>query len=182
MLRKRAQAQRVQSEEPEEEGKGQLMPATYEQYYGNDNFRTTKPLRVEYPSHRQSNTNQSPLVSQDDSPLSRNARAARHIKLCTAMDISGVKLTARQASARSFPMQFITDFAGSVLDGETGELLEYQHLIKRPKYKDNWGYSFGNKVGRPCQGIPGRNDGTNTMFFSSKRIKFPGIGKKCNVW
>ena len=39
------------------------------------------------------------------------------------MYISGVKLTARQVAARSFPMQFITDFSGDDLDGETGEFL-----------------------------------------------------------
>ena len=86
-------------------------------------------------------------------------------------------------------MQFITDFARAVLHGETGELLKYYHLIKRPEYKDDWGYSFGNEVGRLCQGMPGRNNGINTMFFLSKRMKFPGIEKKdvmygkivCNV-
>ena len=97
------------------------MPATNGRDFGDDDLRTTKPPEVEYPSHYQSKANQPPLVSQDDSPPSRNTRAARHNKLCTAMDILGVKLTARQASARSFPMQFITDFAGSMLDGETGE-------------------------------------------------------------
>ena len=164
------------------------MPATDEQYSDNNHLRTTKPLEVEYPSHQQSNANQPPLVGQNDSPPSKNTRAARHSKLCTAMDISGVKLTARQASAWSFPMQFITGFAGSVLDGETGELLEYWHLIKRPRYKDDWGYSFGNEVGRLCQGIPGQNDGTNTMFFIEKdevswdRKKDVTYGKiVCNV-
>ena len=105
------------------------------------------------------------------------------------MDTSGVKLIARQAAARSFPMQFITDFAGAVLDGETGELLEYFHLMKRPKYKDDWGYLFRNEVGRLFQGMHGRNDGTNTIFFYRKgwiswgRKKGVTYGKiMFNVW
>ena len=104
------------------------------------------------------------------------------------MDISGVKVTARQAAARRYPLQFITDFAGAVLDGETGKLLEYRHLIKQPKYKEEWGYSFGNEIGRLCQGMPGQNDGTNTMFFIAKN-EVPSDRKKdvtygricCNV-
>lgn len=57
------------------------------------------------------------------------------------------------------------DFAGLVLDTETGELLEYRHLIRNPKYRKDWGHSFGNEIGRLAQGMPGRNNGTNTMFF-----------------
>ena len=55
-----------------------------------------------------------------------------------------------------------------MLDTETGELLEYRHLIKHPKYKDDWGYSFGNGIGRRAQGMPGRNTGTNTIKFIHK--------------
>ena len=33
-------------------------------------------------------------------------------------------------------MTFIRDFASAVLDKETGDLLEYRHLLKHPKYKD----------------------------------------------
>ena len=54
-------------------------------------------------------------------------------------------------------------FSGSVMDTETGELLEYRHLIKHLKFKDDWGYSFGNEIGRLAQGMPGRNTGTATI-------------------
>ena len=66
------------------------------------------------------------------------------------------------------PLEFLTTFAGSVLDGVTGELPEYRHLNKRPEYKDGWGYSFGNEIGRLAQGMPGRNNGTDTLFFIKK--------------
>ena len=65
-------------------------------------------------------------------------------------------------------MQFLADFAGAVLDNETGKLLEYRHLIKRPKYKKDWGYSFGNEIRRLAQGMTGRNTGTDTIFFIHK--------------
>ena len=54
---------------------------------------------------------------------------------------------------------------GAVIDDDTGELLEYRHLIQRPKYKKDWGFSFGNEIGRLAQGMPGRNTGTNTLHF-----------------
>ena len=40
--------------------------------------------------------------------------------------------------------------------------------MKNPKYKEIWGKSFGNEVGRLAQGMPGRiskEKATNTMFF-----------------
>ena len=65
-------------------------------------------------------------------------------------------------------MAFLRDFANAVLDEETGDMLEYRHLIKLPKYKQDWGVSFGNEVGRLAQGMPCRVPGTNTMFFIHK--------------
>lgn len=58
--------------------------------------------------------------------------------------------------------------AASVPDEETGELLKYRHLIRRPKHKEARGYSFGNKIGRLAQGMSGRNNGTNTIYFINK--------------
>jgi len=43
---------------------------------------------------------------------------------------------------------FIRDFASAVLDKETGDLLEYHHLLKHPKYKDIWSKSFGTEIRR----------------------------------
>ena len=67
-------------------------------------------------------------------------------------------IMAKNASARKFPLQFIRDYAAAVLDHETGEMLEYHHPIGRPKYKKDWGVSFGNEIGRLSQGMPGRVD------------------------
>ena len=63
----------------------------------------------------------------------------------------------------------MANFAGSVIDGKTGELIAYCHLIKRPKYKDEWKYSFGNNIVRLTQGIPGRSKGTETVFLIDHR-------------
>ena len=61
-------------------------------------------------------------------------------------------------------MTWLCEMANSVL-GEKGELLEYRHLINNPKTKAVWAHSYGNEIGRLAQGMPGRNKGTNTIFF-----------------
>jgi hypothetical protein len=43
-------------------------------------------------------------------------------------------------------LQFLCDFAYSVLEDETGDLLKYRHSLKHPKYKDVWSQSFGKKI------------------------------------
>ena len=55
-----------------------------------------------------------------------------------------------------------------VLDAETGDLLEYRHLMKRPKYRVIWGASFRNEIGQLAQGMKGRVDGTDTVFLSTR--------------
>ena len=81
---------------------------------------------------------------------------------------TGYLLTPRSTASRKFPKKFLSKMAAAVLDDDTGELMEYQHLMKNPKYKKIWGNSFGNEVGRLAQGMLGRiseEKGTNTMFF-----------------
>ena len=90
------------------------------------------------------------------------------MRLQSAMEVSDTKLTAQQIPSRRFPQQFILDYAAAVLDHETGEMLEYRHLIGRPKYKKEWGVSFGNEIGRLAQGMPGRVEGTDTIHFIHK--------------
>ena len=62
-------------------------------------------------------------------------------------------------------MKLLCKIAGAVLDISTGELLEYQHLIINPQYKQLWGKSFGDEIVRLAQGMPNQVDGTDTMFF-----------------
>ena len=137
---------------------------------GGDGDLRMEGLEISYPATANTRSpNDGPaLVSQDDLGPSQNTRAARRQRLLTALDVSDTALTAKQMSARCFPQQFILDYAAAVLDEETGELLEYRHLIKNPKYKKDWGYSFGNEIGRLAQGMPGRNKGTNTIHFIHK--------------
>ena len=51
-----------------------------------------------------------------------------------------------QAASRKFPLQFLCNFASAILDDKTGNLLEYHHLLKHPKYKDVWSNSLGKEI------------------------------------
>jgi hypothetical protein len=36
--------------------------------------------------------------------------------------------------------------ASTILEDKTGEVLEYRHLMKHPKYKDMWMKLFGTEI------------------------------------
>ena len=38
------------------------------------------------------------------------------------------------------------EMAGAVMDTDTGDLMEYRHLMKHPKYKEVWGSQLGTKL------------------------------------
>ena len=93
--------------------------------------------------------NPGPNVIEDDEPPNfRVTRASRRRALLAAVEVSGSWPTAMQTSSRKYPLQFLTDFAGAVLDPDTGDLLEYRQLIKNPNFEKDWKYLFGNGIGR----------------------------------
>jgi hypothetical protein len=59
-----------------------------------------------------------------------------------------------------FLMRWLCKTANSVIS-EKGKLLEYQH-----KTRPMWTYSYGNKLGRLAQDMPGQAKGTDTIFFT----------------
>ena len=46
-----------------------------------------------------------------------------------------------------------------------GELLEYRDLMKRPELQETWSKAMGKEIGRLAQGLGGKVEGTNTIFF-----------------
>ncbi len=76
-------------------------------------------------------------------------------------------VTPQQMSVRRIPMLLFCEMANSVI-GDNGELLEYRHLVSNLKTRSTWTHFYGNEVGRLAQGMPGRNTGTNTIFFIKK--------------
>ena len=64
-------------------------------------------------------------------------------------------LTQKGTVSRKSPKKFFRKMAAFVLDGDTGELLEYRHLMKNTEYKEIWGNSFPSEVRLLAQGMPG---------------------------
>ena len=122
------------------------------------------------------------FINKQDAPAAntrsarkRSAMSATEIQaditkhLLIATDILGSCSSPAQAASIKYPLQFLAELAGAVLDDDTGELLEYRHLITRSKYKKEWGHSFGNEIIRIAQGMPGRNIGPDSCFFINKQ-------------
>ena len=65
--------------------------------------------------------------------------------------------------------RFTSDMLNALLDDDTGELMEYQHHMKKPKYCILYRNSYAKEIGQLSQGIPGQVTGTNTIFFINKK-------------
>ena len=55
--------------------------------------------------------------------------------------------------------------AMTVMDTETGKLLNHKQPLKHPKYKGKWQILVANEFGRLAQGVGGRIKGTKTLTF-----------------
>ena len=64
---------------------------------------------------------------------------------------------------------FSSDMLNTVLDNDTGELMEYPHLMRNPKYRNLYGNSYAKEIGQLAQGMPGQVTDTNTIFFINKK-------------
>ena len=63
------------------------------------------------------------------------------------MELRGVtNIPPQSTAARKFPLQFLCDFANAVIDSETGEIMEYRHLLKTPKHRERWQGSFSREI------------------------------------
>ena len=82
-------------------------------------------------------------------------------------------MSAKTLMSRRFPKEVLA----AVLNEETGELMEYRHLIGNPKYRKLWQSSHSNELGRLAQGMPGRVKGTDTIFFIKKGMSQTTAGR-----
>jgi hypothetical protein len=163
VLRERAQAERALTEAIEPTTKPANEPTTPQQ-----ETRTYPPLEIE--EHPQVDAvtpddNYNSARPADNTRYQRKVRTITQDYLFHLMDTPFLPqqlFTAKQASSRKYPLQFLCDFAYSVLDDETGDLLEYRHLLKHPKYKDVWSQSFGKEIRRLATV-------TETIAFVSKQ-------------
>ncbi len=128
MLRKQAQAQRVEKQQlaAGQKASPQHSPASLPDIEVN-----------KYPNFDLGTLQGTPIISQDDkediSPPAANTRQQRQTCTLTQdymlhmMEIPGYEapFTPQQAASQTFPLKFLCDFAYAVLDNHTGDLLEY---------------------------------------------------------
>ena len=78
--------------------------------------------------------------------------------------VNQIKMSPAKLASRRYPVEMIN----AVLNEETGELMEYRHIMKSPKYRSLYKNSYSKELGRLAQGIPDVVKGTNTIFFIDK--------------
>eukprot|EP00804_Cyclotella_cryptica_P024317 CCRYP_015305-RA/>CCRYP_015305-RA protein AED:0.21 eAED:0.21 QI:0/0/0/1/1/1/2/0/741 len=88
-------------------------------------------------------------------------RSLTHETMLHVLATRHIGITAAQATQRRYP----TDMLHAVLNDETGELMEYRHLVANPKYGDIWKNAYGKELSRLAQGLPGIVKGTDTIVF-----------------
>ena len=58
----------------------------------------------------------------------------------------------------------------SVMDADTGKLLNYKQLMREPKYKKRWSTSSANEFERLANGVEGHiKNPNNTIKFINKK-------------
>ena len=75
-----------------------------------------------------------------------------------------MKFSPKQLPSRGFHIEMIN----AVINEEGGELMEYRHIMKNPKYRQLYETSYSKELGRLAQGMPGQAEGTNTIYFIDK--------------
>ena len=84
--------------------------------------------------------------------------------MLTCATVAQMKISPKQLASRRFPIEIIN----SVINEETGKLMEYRHIMKNTKYRQLYVTSYSKKLGRLSQGMPGKVEGTNTIYFIGK--------------
>jgi hypothetical protein len=117
------------------------------------------PVEVPYPNTELSHVPETPVIFQDEDNTRRaypaaNTRQQQKGQTITqdylfhVMEIPGLTkpFSNQQAASCKYPLKFLYDFVSAVLDDKTGDLLEYRHLLRHPKYMDVWSKLFGTEI------------------------------------
>ena len=70
-------------------------------------------------------------------------------------------------------MELITNMANTVIDQDTGDMLEYCQLQSHPKISEAWNTSSANEYGCSAQGIIGRIKTPSNTIFSINKSEVP---------
>ncbi len=153
-----AATQRVQDKRREGTATPPANPATTQRVPA-----ATTTFETEDEPNNQNNgqRNNVPTITQDEEETPTTTRTSHQVLrsetrsltdefLYNAMEFPGIttNITARNTATRNYTKRFITDWANAVIDKETGELMEYKHLLKDPRHRERWQKSFGKEIRR----------------------------------
>jgi len=64
------------------------------------------------------------------------------------MEFPGITTTVnpQMAASQKYSIQILCNYANAVIDNETGEIMEYRHLLKDPKHRKRWQRSFSKEI------------------------------------
>ena len=75
------------------------------------------------------------------------------------------KVSTSNVAQQMHPLQALYQWANAVLDAETCDILEYWHLLKKPKHLEAWSYFTTNEFGLLVQEVGNWVKGMNTIFL-----------------
>ena len=150
-------------------------------YFGSD-LPTATPPRVQPPRRSPRLAEQSAkcavtdeilrekATTQKDGPAQGTRSRTRSIAqeaMLTCANIVQLPMSPQNLAQRRYPSEMIN----AVLNQETGEMMEYRQVMKKPKYRTLYEKVYAKEIGRLAQGMPDLASGTEKIFFSSTRTK-----------
>ncbi len=113
--------------------------------YSNDAPATNAPVITQDEDDKE---DKPPATSYARKLRSQTTRSMTDEWLYSMMEFPGITTTVnpQMAASRKYPIQFLCNYANAVIDNETGEIMEYRHLLKDPKHRKRCQRSFSKEM------------------------------------
>ena len=162
-------SQRVQTEKETEAASEQRVQSNATETIADQRVEVTLLTTTPTPAFEYSKdapTGNTPVITQDDNDEEDETPAESHSNklqsrltqtmtnewLYNMMEFPAITtnvtntVTPKMAASQKYPMQFLCDYENAVINNETGEVMEYQHLLKDPKHRKRWQRLFRNEI------------------------------------
>jgi hypothetical protein len=119
--------------------------------YSNDAPATNTPVITQ---DKDDDEEEPPSANYSSKLRSQSTRTVTDEWLYSMMEFPGITttftntVTPQMAASRKYPMQLLCDYANAAINNKTGEIMEYQHLLKDPKHRERWQRLFSKEIWR----------------------------------
>ena len=103
-------------------------------------------------------------IMQEDGPeriISIKTCSIAQESMFACADVMQLTMSTQKLAGCKFPFEMIN----TVLNKETGELMEYLKVTKNPKYRKLYEKSYSKELRRITQGILGQSEDIDTFFL-----------------